>query len=316
MPGIRERMTWGFPARAACLGALWGGALSWLLASRDGFYGDFLAWWYGARVMLQGGNPYQALPVEYGIPEPLWYPLTALIAAVPVAPLPYLPAVVMFFAAGSGLFAYAAARQAPHVMPAFLGMPFLMAANLGHWSPWLAAAGLLPAMGWLVAVKPNIGLAVFAYRPSRMMVIGAALLALLSFVVSPRWVQSWFAGVQDAPAHTAPIGVWYGVPLLLAMLRWREPRARLLLVMAVMPQTMSFADQLVLALVASTRREAILMALTSMLAGIGWVVALQRSPDAQPVLLGLPFVVVGVYYPALVVVLRRPKVRSDEPRVA
>ena len=297
----------------ATLGAgAWGALLSGVFARREGFHGDFLAWWYGGRVLLAGGNPYASPPAvaPFFVNDPLLYPFTAVVAALPVAPLPYLAAVVLFFGVGAGLLGYAVARYRPHAWPLFVGMPFLMAASLGHWGPYLAAAALLPAAGFLIAVKPNVGLACLVSRPSRAMALGAAALVAVSLAVWPRWPVAWWVNVRAAPPHTIPVWSWFGAPLVLAALRWRRPEGRLLLAMALVSQTAMFADQLVLSLVARSRRDALVLALASLVGGVAWALGWSRG-GSHPALAGAPYVVASVYLPALVMVLRLP--RDAEP---
>ena len=107
------------------------------------------------------------------------------------------------------------------------------------------------------------------------------------------------------PSHPAPIFTPGGVLLLLALVRWRRPEARLVAAMACVPQLMYFADQLPLWLVPRTRREAMLLSALSIVA---WAAALLIEVPAgrQPAFDSGPFVLAGVYLPTLVMVLRRP----------
>jgi hypothetical protein len=296
--------------RAAFLVALVVGlgaaAASFFLAMKRVGYGDFLAWWFGARVLLAGGDPYSTPPdvAPFFIPEQLFYPLTALVTTVPFAPLPYYGALATFFGIGSGLLAWGVARTGPHRLALFCSFPFMMAAHLGHWSPWIAASLLVPALGFMVAVKPNLGLAAMATRPSRPMILGAAVLVVVSLVAMPSWPSRWLSVMSGAPAHLIPVMTWYGAPLILAALRWRRPEGRLLLAMSLLPQTATFADQLLLFLVPQTSRQSLALALISAAGGIAWMVKLLSG--GHPVTVGGPYVVASVYLPALVVLLRQP----------
>jgi hypothetical protein len=280
-------------------------AASALLARRE-TWGDFLAWWFGARVMLSGGNPYATPPdvAPFFVSEQLFYPGTALAVSAPFAMLPYLVALAAFFGIGSGLLAWGIARTAPHRLAVFCSFPFLMAAHLGHWSPWIAATLLVPSLGFLVAVKPNLGLAALVTRPSRPMLVGAALLVVASLVAMPSWPARWFAAMEHAPRHLVPIATWYGAPLALAILRWRRPEARLLLAMSLVPQTATFADQLMLFLVPQTQRQSLALALISAVGGVAWMLRLLSG--GHPAIVGQPYVVASVYLPALILLWRRP----------
>jgi hypothetical protein len=290
----------------AVIVALGAGAASYLLALRHTGYGDFLAWWFGARVLVNGGDPYATAPdvAPFFISEQLFYPATALVASVPVAWLPYHLALAVFFGVGSGLLAYGIARTKPFQLAVFCSFPFVAAMQLGHWSPYVAATLVLPAAGFFIAVKPNLGLAALLGRPSRSMIVGAAVLVLVSLLVMPSWPARWLAALPLAPSHLLPITTWLGAPLILALLRWRRPEARLLLAMSLLPQTATFADQLLLFFVAQTRRESLTLAAISIVGGVAWMIRLLDG--GHPALLGGPFVVASVYLPALVVVLRHP----------
>lgn len=264
--------------------------------------------------MLQGGDPYSATPnvAPFFINEQLIYPGTALIASAPVAPLPYSVALAVFFGVGAGLLGYGIARTEPFRFAVFCSFPFAAALLLGHWSPYLAASLILPAAGFVVAVKPNLGLAVLFARPSRPMVIGAIALTGISLVVMPSWPFRWLSNLTMAPPHLLPVATWLGAPLVLALLRWRRPEARLLLAMALLPQTATFADQLLLFFVAQSRRESVLLAAMSIVGGLAWMSRLQDG-IGHPAIIGAPYVVASLYLPALFLVLRRPNAGSVSP---
>jgi hypothetical protein len=297
----------------AAIVALGAGVASHAMAIRHQSYGDFLAWWFGARVLLERGDPYLVPPdIEpFFISEQLFYPLTALVPSVPFALLPYHIALATFMAIGSGVLAYGVARTKPHRLALFCSFPFVAALMLGHWSVYVAAALVLPAAGFLVAVKPNLGLATFVAKPSRPMLIGATILVALSLFAMPSWPARWLSVLADAPPHLIPMANWLGMPLALSALRWRRPEARLLFTMAILPQTATFADQLLLFFVAQSRRESVALALITVVGGIGWVVRLLAG--GHPAIIGGPYVIASVYLPALVVLLRHPNVGELPP---
>jgi hypothetical protein len=65
-----------------------------------------------------------------------------------------------------------------------------------------------------------------------------------------------------------------------------------------------FADQLPLMLVAKTRIESMMLALLSHIGGVIWLKT--RLPDDHPSANAALYVLAFAYYPALVLVLRRP----------
>jgi hypothetical protein len=83
--------------------------------------------------------------------------------------------------------------------------------------------------------------------------------------------------------------------------------------MSVIPQTATFADQLLVMLVARTRSEAVLMAGMSAIGGIAWLARIRLGGHAATV--GAPYVVLSIYLPALLVVLRHRNVGELPPGV-
>lgn len=225
--------------------------------------------------------------------------------SAPVAPLPYLVAITLFFAAGAALLGVGVARNAPHLWPLFISFPFLMAAQLGHWAPYLTVAALVPWLGVFLATKPNIALAVLVRRPSVPVVAGIGAIGLLSLVLWPGWIGAWLGNVRASTPHPSPMLSWLGAPLALAVLRWRQPEARLLLAMSLLPQTASFADQLVLQTIARDRRESMLLALASFIGGVAWMLRMNEPTSTPAVLVGVPYVTASIYWPALILVLLR-----------
>jgi len=152
--------------------------------------------------------------------------------------------------------------------------------------------------------KPNLGLALAFARPTRAAIYGGAALLVGSLVLDPAWPTKWIANLRTMEGHPPPLFTLAGAVLLAAVLRWRREDARVVLGMATVPQLPMFADQLPLMLVARTRVEAMLLALLSHIGGLLWLRA--RAPDAHPSANAALFVVAFLYYPALLLVLRRP----------
>jgi hypothetical protein len=161
-------------------------------------------------------------------------------------------------------------------------------------------------------LKPNIGLAATLAKPTRIGILGGAALLIGTLVIQPTWPRQWLDNLHSMPPHPAPIFIPGGALILVAALRWRRPEARLLVTMACVPQLMYFADQLPLWLVPRTRRETLLLSATSIVA---WAAALLIiiPADGSPALTGAPYVLVGVYLPAVVMVLRRPNEGAIHP---
>jgi hypothetical protein len=176
-----------------------------------------------------------------------------------------------------------------------------MALKVGQWSPLITAAAMVPALGWLAAVKPTLGFGALFYRLDWRAFAGAALFLLVSVIVLPAWPHEWIANLHNVESHPAPIATPFGIALILAALRWREKEGRLLLAMACVPQLLFFADQLPVYLVARTRVQMAALALCGTIAWLAWFVQLKTGDLYVP--RAAPYVMIGVYAPALLMVL-------------
>lgn len=311
--GARDRALPVCPslARRAVVAALIGIAsalLCYLFVRRPGFYADFIYPWAAARSLLAGDNPYHAL--RGGLPNPfqapLFYPLPAVLLVAPLAGLSLAAAGAVFFGASAGLLALAVTRGGWERLPLFVSGPFVVAASLGQWSPLVIAAALLPGLDWLGVVKPNLWLALLAYRPRWRGVVCALVLVGASIVLLPGWPLDWLRSIAFDRAramHPAPLLLGAGPLLLLAALRWRTAEGRLLLAMAVMPQKLFFYDQLPLALLARSFRESLAFAAVTGVSSIVWALT---TTDLDRERIAIPYVLATVYLPALLLVLRRP----------
>ncbi|MGZ8468276.1 MAG: hypothetical protein ACXW61_02435 [Gemmatirosa sp.] len=258
---------------------------------------DLAIQWFCARVLWAGGDPYLAAGPgrAFEWPAPLVYPATALVALGPFAALPLHVAECAFVGVGSATLAYVVTRRTWAPLCVFLSAPFMVAVTTVQWSPLLAAAALVPGLAWLVAVKPTVGLVIAAYRPSRRWLAGALagglLLTVLALARDPGWVRGWLHALGERPAasvgaargigtlYAAPVLLPGGVVVLLALLRWRRPEARLLAAMACVPHIMTGYELVpLLALVPATLAEGLLVAAASWVARYGFAFG-QPYPD-------------------------------------
>ena len=271
--------------------------------------GDFVQFHYHARTWLSGRDPYAGgFPIMRGtrmIPEPLFYPFPTLLAVAPFALLSVRVATATFVGVLAGLLAFGVIRRCPERLPLFLGAGFLVALVLGQWSPLITATLVLPVLSWMAVLKPNIGLATTAAKPSWLGVLGGGLLLIGTLAIQPNWPAEWIRNLHSMPGHPAPLFAPGGALILIALSRWRTVEARLLVAMACVPQLLYFADQLPLWLIPRTRRESILLSATSAAA---WAGALIMATNAgrQPAFSSERFVLAGVYLPCLWMVLDRP----------
>jgi len=280
------------------------------------FVSDFDQVWAGAAALWDGRNPYQVVGPRGSFlwKWPLYYPMPALIIAAPLGLLPVVAARVIFATVSSALLAYAITRDGFARWPLFISLAFVVNVELVQWSSLMACAALIPALAWLGIAKPNIGVAVAAgassWRTPAIMAGGAVVLGAVSFIILPDWVSYWLTNVRSA-THFKPLLVRPGgFLLLLGLLRWRRPEARMLVALAATPLTPTFYDPVLLFLITRTFREALLLAAGTI--GLYFAVAFAAPPgtlDAWGAVVATASVWL-LYLPCLVMVLRRPN-RAD-----
>jgi hypothetical protein len=306
-----------FQIRAALLIGSAAAAATYALLRVGGpglYASDFTYAWVGARAIATGSDPYRAV-LTGAVPWSrfMLYPAPAFLVSLPFAWLPVQLAGALFVGVGAGFLAFFAARQGAWRLTLFMSAPMIQACASVQWSPLLTACALYaPALG-LLAAKPNLAIPLIGMQRNArayvFAVIGGAILLIAGFVISPHWVSGWLSAIHAASApgrYATPIGSLFGFPLVLAALRWRRPEARLLLLMACVPQKILFYDQLPLLLIPCSRREMTLAVGCSLVA---YLYALQfpwLGVRADVVTANiLPAVVVGLYWPGVWMVLRR-----------
>lgn len=273
---------------------------------------DFDQVWFAAQALWHGQNPYALIGVDkvFTWKWPFYYPLPAVIMVAPLGLLPVLLARAVFAAVSVGALAWALTRDGWSRTPAFVSMSFLVSLQLVQWSPLLAAALLTPALSWVAVAKPNWGLALVAAASSARiwvpLIAGTALMTLVAFAVQPGWVRAWWPLVQSAEHFRAPIVYPMGFAMLAALLRWRRPEARLLLVIACLPQTPGFYDALLLFTIPRTWRESWVLVACSYLTFAAMSMFAPWANDAAWMQDIARLTLWCMYLPCVVMVLRRP----------
>jgi hypothetical protein len=276
------------------------------------FTSDFDQVWAGARAIWEGKDPYEVVGPgrEFGWNWPLYYPVPALVALAPLGLLPVIAARAVFASISAGLLAWAVTRDGWSRIPIFISVSFLVTVELGQWSALYAAAFFLPALGAASIAKPNFAIPLLAgaTRPRSLLwiVAGAVILLLLSQLLRPGWHEAWLANIGSAPHFRPYVLRPFGFLMLLAALRWRRPEARWLLALSVIPVAPTFYDQLLLAVVCLTSREALIFA-SSTVVLFFYVGFNTPQPDyaSWGRLVGNGTLWI-CFFPALVMVLRRP----------
>lgn len=272
---------------------------------------DFDQLWHAAAALLRGEDPYGVVGPgqRFRWDWPLFYPLPAVLLAAPFSLLPVAAARVAFSALAAGALGWALGPRVRTHWPLLLSASYLIATSRTQWAPLLLAAAWMPALGFALTAKPNMGLAVLASLPRRRLgsaLGGIAVVAAASVVVLPDWFARWRDAVQAAPHVVAPVMMPGGFVLALAALRWRRADARLFLAMACVPHTPSLYDLLPLFFVCRTLRES--LALATLTHALFWgIVIFAGFPtfDAYAAGLGRAAVLV-VYVPVLLAILARP----------
>jgi hypothetical protein len=306
-----RRLRIGLAVAASILSAV--RALLWV--SGEAKARDFDQVWFAANALLAGRNPYleigPGLPFDW--PAPLYYPLTAAIAAMPFALVERSVAAVLFAAVASGAFVWAATRHSLAPAVVMTSASAALAAEAVQWSPLLAAAYGIPWLGVLLSAKPTIGFAIWVARPTRIAFIGTLVLVLLSFAVLPDWLINWSAALSETSLATAggtpylaPIGTLGGLTTAALLLRWRRPEARLVLALACMPQTPLLYETVPLFLVPTSITQGGVLWLGSWLAALWVSISGPYEQDLARFTVSARAVGWSLYFPCVIMILRRP----------
>ncbi len=269
---------------------------------------DFNQLWYAARSLLAGSNPYAAVGPgrTFDWPFPLFYPLPAVLVAVPFTVLTPAGASMLFSGIAAALFVWVLTGSAPYRLAAVLSFSFYYAAAISQWSPLLIASVFIPNLGFLLVVKPTIGLALWLYKPHWQAIAGGTLLLAISIVVRPEWPMEWIQTFGAGTHIRGPITTLGGPVVLLALLRWRRPEARLLVALACVPHTTLLYEALPLFLVPVSWAQSLLLVALNWIAQIVVITLQPYSSLADRARTSAIVSVALVYLPCVIMILRRP----------
>jgi hypothetical protein len=240
--------------------------------------------------LLARQNPYDT-PFEQ-------YPVTAAFFTLPFLRLQPETAAGFFYGISSALLAFGLTRHGYRRLLVFLAFPYWAGILFVQWSPIIAASAFFPLLLPVTMAKPQIGLPVFLTHPSRRGVLACLVLAVLSLVIMPSWPMRWFAQFGHYE-YFIPLFVLPGPLLLVALWRYRDRDASLLLLAALMPQRWFF-DSFMLWLIPKSRRELVWTAFFSWGAGMWRWYNLPHSLTQVG-----RWTVLFIYLPMLAVVLSR-----------
>lgn len=272
---------------------------------------DFSNAWFGARMMLQGMNPYPLLGPGrvFDMPYPLLYPASSFVAIAPFALLSEKTASLVFTALSVGLMTYGITLNGWHRMPMIASAAFMDSVLAAQWTIVMTAALFLPWLAIVTPAKPQTGLPILAaQRSSRALaaaLAAAALLILISLVLLPGWPAEWLAIIRTADYVRSPIANPAGVLVIPVLLRWRRPEAWLVFLSACLPQTFMWYGALTLLAIAATYRQAI--AISGMSTG-GYLFATYLVYAGVPRVGPLSWIIYisTTFWPCVWVILRRP----------
>jgi len=275
----------------------WAALLGWLTV---GWPWDAVQLQIAARAYLAGSDPYAAVPAAR-FPFELYYPFPAVLLAVPFVAMPDAFARVAWASCTGAAFAWGVRGSG---RAAALSATFAVCLVLGQVAPALMGVAGIPWLGFLLAAKPSIGLALFAAYPSRRTLISGAAFVVLSLALMPEWPLRWLHALGTMPQH-APVVMPGGALLLLGFLRWRTPEGRLIGTLSLVPH--GAYDAVVLFLACRTLRQGLVLAALSWVGAFvsGWLwphTPAGGMPHSGRWLVSL----VSLYLPALLLVLRQP----------
>jgi hypothetical protein len=211
-----------------------------------------------AQRIMARQNPYDT-PLEQ-------YPLTAGLFALPFVRLRPEIAAGLFYGISSAALAFGLTRSNFRGLLIFLAYPYWAGLLTVQWSPIIAAAAFFPILLPVIMAKPQIGIPIFLTRMTRRGFVACLIVAAISLAVMPRWPLLWIAQMKNYE-HFIPLLVLPGPLLVLALWRYRDRDAILLLLAACMPQRWFF-DSFILWLIPKSRREIVWTVFLSWGAGI------------------------------------------------
>ena len=283
------------------IGAATGGACWFFQRHFHQNAADFNWALWAARDVLSHRNPYDRVLQLYPLPTAFF--------GLPFVRLRMDVAAGAFYGISSFLMALGLSRHGYHRLLVFFAYPYWVALVAAQWSPLILASAFFPLLLPVTLVKPQLGLPIALAFPSKRGYLACVVVLLVSFAVLPQWPSLWLANLHDY-VRFIPLFVLPGPLLALALFRYRDRDARLLFLMALMPQRW-FYDALALWLIPKSRRE------ITATVGCSWILGIWRwyHYPRDHVQVG-HWMVVWFYLPMLAIVLFRPRAFPEDLTVA
>jgi hypothetical protein len=218
MPGLRRRIV-----ISAVIGLATGGFCWFLLRHFQLGAADFNWAIWAAQDLLAHRNPY-ARPGQL-------YPLPVAIFGLPFAWTRPEIAAGVFYGVSSALLTLGLSRRGYRFLLVFFAYPYWSGLMAAQWTPLIMASAFFSFLLPAILVKPQLGLPVFLTRASRRGIIACTMVIAVSLAVMPSWPMLWIAQLGHYNRFV-PLLVWPGPLLLLAIVRYRDRDAMLLLLTA------------------------------------------------------------------------------------
>ena len=192
---------------------------------RGGDQTDFKNIIVPARAWLVGKDIY--LPDELALgPFSLTYPFTTYLLSVPFSLLPDRIAAAVFNGLGCALLAWFIFRKEKNwYLLIFLSWPMLNNLIFAQFAPYIISMFFTPNLLFLLLIKPQLGLPfVLIQKPSRIGLLLAGLLLLVSLVLYPLWPLDWlkYMHLQNYIGYPPLLVIPLGPLILLALIRFRD----------------------------------------------------------------------------------------------
>lgn len=260
--------------------------------------GDFSFATLIARDLWHGRDPYGHSFGHDGVP----YPLPAGLIALPFTILPDELASGVFIGLSSFILAWCLLKNGgTWPLLIFLSWPFAYAVMFCQWTPLIMCIWFSPFLLPLVLVKPHIALPlVLTSGVTRKGLIATFLLLLVSLIVYPAWPLVWLKQTGTYTGTPPLLSLPLGPVLFLALFKYRDRRAWLLILLALMPQRVLY-DQLPLFLIAASGFEIAFLVLCSWLT---LPVLLSSGGWGQMPVNWQFWIVLTLYLPSLIVLFR------------
>ena len=249
-----------------------------------------------ARNLLAGMEPYNGCATNYGGVPAAQYPMTTILAFLPIAWLPGSIPTTIAWGAMNALLAFGIVQTGePWRFLVFASGSYALAFLYHQFSPLIAAVMLLPSLLPLALVKPQTGIPVILTNLTLRRALGCLVFLALTFIVYPRWPWVWWQSGRNYDGVVPLLLLPFGPLVSLALLRPRSREAWTLFLFACIPQR-SLYDLMPLMLLPSTRWQNVIIVTLSWLP----VVAILRAgQDNNSVSLSILF----IYLPLLVMQL-------------